>query len=311
LKRDKNKLLTILGPTASGKTKLAANVAYLIEGEIISADSRQVYRNMNIGTGKDYDDYIVKNKKIPYHLIDIVDVGYKYNVFEFQNVFLKVFNEISSRNKFPLLCGGTGLYVEAVTRGFKLINVPVNPELRNELEQMSMNDLTEMLKSYKKLHNSTEIINKKRLIRAIEIEKYYVDCKSDTFKYPEINNIYIGINLDIDRRREKISQRLNERLNKGLIKEVENLLNSGISKEDLIYYGLEYKFITQFLCDEFDYKSMFRQLETAIHQYAKRQMTWYRGMEKRGIKINWVEDSLPLLEKVDEVINILSQNQFI
>lgn len=307
MKNKTNNLLTILGPTASGKTTLAANVAYKINGEIISADSRQVYRNMNIGTGKDYKDYIINNQKINYHLIDIVDAGYKYNVYEFQKDFISAFQDINKRNKFPILCGGTGLYIEAVTKGYTLINVPVNAELRDEMELKSVDELTLILKSYKKLHNTSDITTKKRIIRAIEIENYYILNEVDNSDYPEINNIFIGININVDKRRARISQRLNERLNQGMIKEVETLLNSGISKDDLIYYGLEYKYITQFLIGEINYEAMIKQLEIAIHQFAKRQMTWFRGMEKRGVKINWVNENKSINEKTDQIIEIVKK----
>jgi len=307
----KNNLLTILGPTASGKTTLASNVAYRIDGEIISADSRQVYKSMNIGTGKDYDDYLIKSTKIPYHLIDIAEAGYKYNVFEYQNDFLKVFQNILNRNKFPILCGGTGMYIEAVTKGFKLISVPVNINIRNDLENLSINELTKILQSFKKLHNTSDITSKKRLIRAIEIEKYYIENEITDSDYPDINNIFIGINPDVSERRTRITKRLKERLNQGMISEVEKLLNSGITKEDLIYYGLEYKFITQYIIGEINYDKMFKQLEIAIHQFAKRQMTWFRGMERRGVKIIWIDFNLTLEEKVDEIIKILRKNNFI
>ena len=304
----KYRLLTILGPTASGKTLLAAHVANRIGGEIISADSRQVYRKMNIGTGKDYNDYIVNNIPVPYHLVDIADPGYKYNVFEFQNDFLSVYEDIVSREKFPVLCGGTGLYIEAVTKGYRLINVPVNQYLRDELGKLEMDELSEILVSFRKLHNKTDIVDKKRLIRAIEIEKFYAEDKVKDFEYPEIKNLYVGILPELETRRKIISIRLATRPEQGLIHDVDDLLKSGVSKEDLCYYGLEYKYITNYLTCELDYSEMSKRLEIAIHQFAKRQMTWFRGMERRGLQIHWINEEVSLNEKVDIIIDLLKKD---
>jgi tRNA dimethylallyltransferase len=298
-------LICILGPTASGKTIFAANLAYQLGGEIISADSRQVYRNMDIGTGKDLGDYNVSGNQIPFHILDIVEAGSEYNVFHFQKDFILAFNQIRERNKLPILCGGSGMYIDAVLRGYKLVNVPVNEQLRKELEVFSMEELVNRLKSYGKLHNTTDIIVRKRLIRAIEIEEYYLDQPEQDRFFPEIRSVVFGIEMDREIRRKRITQRLNLRLQHGMIEEVEKLLSSGILPEKLIYYGLEYKYITWYLTGKMSYPDMFSQLNTAIHQFAKRQMTWFRKMEREGLKINWIDGSLGIMEKVriaEEVI---------
>ena len=302
-------LITVLGPTACGKTKFAANLASHLNGEIISADSRQVYRRMNLGTGKDYDDYIVDGKNVPYHLIDILEPGDKFNVYEFQKHFLKAYNGIIAMNKTPLLCGGSGMYIEAVTKGYRLIPVPQNKELRNELESKSLEELAKMLSSFKKLHNITDIDTKKRAIRAIEIEKYYIGQPELKQEFPDINNIYLGIKPDIISRRTRITERLKERLGRGMVEEVENLIKEGIRPEDLIYYGLEYKYITQYITGETDYDNMVRKLNIAIHQFAKRQMTWYRKMEREGCKIYWFDVYMPLEEKVFRALKLLKRGQ--
>jgi len=301
-------LVTILGPTATGKTGLAAHLAARINGEVISADSRQVYRGMTIGTGKDYDDYFVDGVEIPSHLVDIEDAGAHYNVYRFQTDFIRVFDEIRLRDKFPVLCGGSGLYLEAVLKNYRLIEVPPNKELRKELEGKTLEELTVILKNLKpKLHNHTDVETDRRAIRAIEIEKYYAEHAQEESEMPEINSLNVGIDFDRKLRRERISKRLKQRLEEGMLDEVQKLLDSGLTPEQLIYYGLEYKFLTLHLVGKLSYDEMFRQLEIAIHQFAKRQMTWFRGMEKRGTKIYWINGHLPMEEKVDEILQLLKQ----
>lgn len=298
-------LITILGATASGKTPFAAALAYALNTEIISADSRQVYEGMTIGTGKDLDDYIVNGKTIPYHLIDICKPGEKYNLFEYQHDFHKAYSDIKHRNKLPILCGGTGLYIESVLKGYKLLDVPPNPELRERLADKSLAELEEILKSYKTLHNKTEVDSAQRAIRAIEIEDYYLQQEPDKKDFPPINSLIIGIDIERELRRAKISKRLRNRVEEGMVEEVQGLINSGISPNDLIYYGLEYKFLTLYLIGKLGYEDMLSQLEIAIHQFAKRQMTWFRGMEKRGLKINWISAELPLADKIEQVLKLL------
>ncbi len=298
-------LITILGATATGKTEIATGLAKEINGEVISADSRQVYRNMDIGTGKDLSDYIIDGVKIPYHLIDIVDAGYEYNVFEYQRDFIKVFNDISERGVTPILCGGSGMYIEAVLKGYKLINVPVDDELRDNLTNKSLGELRKILSSYKELHNKTDVDTVKRAVRAIEIEEYYKDHPEIDVSFPSINSLITGINFDREARRERISKRLKNRLENGMIEEVQSLLSMGVKKETLIYYGLEYKYITQYINNEIDYKTMFSRLETAIHQFSKRQMTWFRHMEKNGFKINWIDGSIPTEEKISIIRGLM------
>lgn len=298
-------LITILGPTASGKTTFAANLAARLDSEIISGDSRQVYRRMDIGTGKDLADYEVDGKKIPYHLIDIAEPGYKYNVFEFQRDFLNAYQDIRERGKTPILCGGTGLYIESVLKGYKLLPVPENKELREKLQNCSLAELTEMLKSYKTLHNTTDVDTVKRAIRAIEIEEYYQSQPKDVSAFPQINSVIIGVDIDREERRRKISARLRSRLDEGMVDEVRAILDSGVSSDDMIYYGLEYKYLTNYIIGNLTYEQMVGELEIAIHQFAKRQMTWFRGMERRGLKINWMDASMPMQEKVDWAMELL------
>lgn len=298
-------LITILGPTASGKTTLAAHLAKCIKSEIISADSRQVYRSMDIGTGKDLSDYCVDGVTIPYHLIDIVDPGYKYNLFEYQRDFLQVYNRIRQKGITPILCGGTGLYIESVLKGYKLVSVPENPLLRSDLEQYSLDELTEKLKQYKQLHNTTDVDTKKRAIRAIEIEEYYLKHKADIPEFPSINSLIIGVDIERDLRRDKISKRLRSRLDEGMVDEVKSILNSGVSPEDLIYYGLEYKYLTNYVIGNISYDEMVAELEIAIHQFAKRQMTWFRGMERRGFSIEWVDATLSIDAKIEKILSFL------
>ena len=298
-------LVTILGPTASGKTPLAAALAYRLNAEIISGDSRQVYRRMDLGTGKDLADYVVDGKRIPYHLIDIVEPGYKYNVFEFQRDFLQAYDEIRQRGVLPILCGGTGMYIESVLKGYKLLPVPENPELRASLADKSLDELTTILAGYKKLHNSTDVDTVKRAIRAIEIEEYYRQQPVSAREFPAINSLVRGVDIDRDLRRAKITRRLKQRLDEGMVDEVRALLDAGIPAEDLIYYGLEYKYLTLYAVGQLTYDEMFHQLEIAIHQFAKRQMTWFRGMERRGFNIHWIDASLPMEQKVEEIVGLI------
>jgi len=298
-------LITVLGPTACGKTKFAAYLSARIKGEIISADSRQVYRRMNLGTGKDYDDYIVDGVKIPYHLVDILEPGFKYNVYEFQKHFLKAYNDIKARDRMPVLCGGSGMYIDAVTKGYKLMPVPQNEKLRKELETKSLQELAQILSTYKKLHNITDIDTRKRAIRAIEIEEYYKAGHVSKHEYPEIKNIFIGIKFDIETRRKRINDRLQERLQKGMVEEVQKLLQEGLTAEDLIYYGLEYKYVTRHITGDLDYDIMVEKLNTAIQQFAKRQMTWFRKMEREGAGIHWLDGNMPLEEKINRVMELL------
>lgn len=298
-------MITILGPTATGKTSFATYIASQLNGEIISADSRQVFRGMNIGTGKDLSDYSINGVDIPYHLIDIADPGYEYNVFEFQTDFLKAYEQIEAHEKFPILCGGTGMYIESVLKGYKLINVPDNEDLRELLELKSDEELEEILLDYKDLHNTTDITERDRLVRAIEIQKYYEDHPDLDTSFPKIDSVIVGI--DFDRRviRARITERLEQRLDEGMVDEVQALLDKGVTTEQLKFYGLEYRFITQYLEDEIAYNEMFRRLNTAIHQFAKRQMTWFRRMEKQGFEIHWLDGNLSHQEKMMQLIPLL------
>ena len=299
------KMITILGPTASGKTPVAARLAETIGGEVISADSRQVYRRMDIGTGKDLEDY----GSVKYHLIDICEPGTKYNLFEYQQDFYDAYNNIIGRGKVPILCGGTGLYIEAVLKGYKLSPVPQNQELRDSLEGKTLDELTEMLTALKaqngsNMHNTTDVDSCQRAIRAIEIETYNLEHPVPLRELPSVESVIIGIQIDRELRREKITRRLKVRLDNGMIEEVRALLDEGIKADDLIYYGLEYKFVTEYLTGQLSYDEMFQRLEIAIHQFAKRQMTWFRGMERRGFKIHWIDASLPMVEKIDEIVKL-------
>lgn len=304
--QSKFNMVTIIGPTASGKTSLAAEVAYRLNSGIISADSRQVYQGMDIGTGKDLADYCVHGTTIPYYLIDIVEAGEKYNVYEFQNDFMDAYNSLQNDGKLPVLCGGSGMYVEAVVKGYNLISVPINNDLRAELENKSMDELVGVLNSLKQLHNTTDCVQRKRLIRAIEIETYKATHSVSDTLYPKINSLFIGIDFDRETRRERISNRLNQRLREGMVAEVETLLKQGVTPESLIYYGLEYKFITLYLTGQLAYNEMVRQLEIAIHQFAKRQMTWFRKMERDGIVIHWLDGNWSVDQKANRVIELLN-----
>ncbi len=298
-------LLAITGPTASGKTSLAAAVASRIGGEIISADSRQVYRGMNLGTGKDYCDFLVDGRQIPCHLIDLADPGYRYNVFEYQRDFINVYSDLRKRGVFPVVCGGSGMYLDSIVSGYRLAEVQPDPALRRALENKSMDELTKILSNYRRLHNTTDLDSKKRVIRAIEIEFHAASVKAEGHEMPPISSLIVGVLYSREARRERISMRLRKRLEEGMITEVQNLLESGLSPDSLIYYGLEYKYITLYLTGRINYEEMFSGLETAIHRFAKRQMTWFRGMERRGIRINWIDGELPVGQKVEKVLDLL------
>lgn len=320
-------MITIIGPTASGKTTLAAHLAADFIGggmpaEIISGDSRQVYRGMDIGTGKDLCDYTVARSvngeasaiNVPYHLIDICDPGTKYNIFEYQQDFLKAYDDITSRGVMPILCGGSGLYVESVIRGYHLSPVPKNEVLRAEMEKKSMAELTAILMDLKEknnsdMHNKTDVDSPQRAIRAIEIESYNLEHKTEDRYFPPLDTVIIGVDIPRDERRRKISLRLKNRVDEGMVDEIKRIIASGVDPEDLIYYGLEYKFVTEYVIGRRSYDDMLKQLEIAIHQFAKRQMTWFRGMERRGCTIHWVDAMLPMEEKVDAIKKIWEENR--
>lgn len=298
-------IITILGPTASGKTDLAVHVAARIgNAEIISADSRQVYRGMDIGTGKDLADYRVDGVDIPYHLIDIADAGEKYNLFRYQQDFHEALQGIRERGHVPVLCGGTGLYIESVLKGYAMMPVPENPALREELGKYTLEQLTDILASYKTLHNTTDVDTVKRAVRAIEIQVYYREHGIDERQFPAVTSVTVGVDVDRETRRRRISERLVRRLDEGMVEEVRGLLKR-VPAEDLMYYGLEYKYLTLYCTGEMEYDEMVSRLEIAIHQFAKRQMTWFRGMERRGLPIHWIDASLPMEEKVDAVCALL------
>jgi len=300
----KKDLIVILGPTATGKTNLAAQLAHQIDGEIISADSRQVYKGMDVGTGKDLGDFKVDGVEIPFHLIDIVEAGTEYNLFKYQTDFLNAFKDINSRGKRAILCGGTGMYIEAAIKGYRLIETPKNKILREELSLKTIEELGAILKEYKKVHNTTDTVERERIIRAIEIAKYESENKELTKDFPLINYQLFGIDYERTIIRERITKRLKQRFkNEGMIEEVEQLIANGVSPEKLMFYGLEYKFITQFLLNEITRKEMFNKLEIAIHQFAKRQSTWFRKMERNGFNINWIDGNLPLQEKVQYILS--------
>ena len=303
------KMITILGPTASGKTSLAAALAARIDAEIISADSRQVYRGMTIGTGKDLDDYRQGDRLIPYHLIDICEPGTKYNLFQYQQDFHLIYNNIVARGVRPILCGGTGLYIESVLKGYALSPVPQNQALRDKLADKSLAELTEMLEDLKRrnhsvMHNRTDVDTAQRAKRALEIETYNLEHPTDNRTLPPIDSVIIGVDINREERRRKITQRLKQRLEEGMVDEIRQLLDRGIAPENLIYYGLEYKFVTEYVIGKTSYEEMFRQLEIAIHQFAKRQMTWFRGMERRGFTIHWIDALDPMDSKVAQIMDI-------
>lgn len=298
-------MLAVVGPTACGKTALAVELALAFGGEVLSADSRQVYRGMDIGTGKDLSEYVRGDVNVPVHLVDIAEAGYRYNVFEYQRDFLRAYEGVVQRGNLPVLCGGSGMYVESVLRGYRLIPVPENQELRERLQHKSLEELTAILSTYKTLHNNTDTDTVKRAIRAIEIEEYYAAARVEEREFPTIRTLTLGVDVSREVRRERISKRLRARLDEGLIEEVERLLANGLTAEQLIYYGLEYKFVTLYLTGALTREEMFQGLETAIHQFAKRQMTWFRGMERRGVNIHWVDISLPLPEIIETIKRLL------
>lgn len=302
------KLITILGPTATGKTSVAALLAFHLDGEVISADSRQVYKGMDLGTGKDLQDYIVNGLKIPYHLIDIADPGYEYNVFEFQKDFLRVFEEINQRNKVPIMCGGSGLYLESVIDQYHLMKVPENENLRKTLNQYTHQALIQRLQSYKVPHNTTDTKDRGRLIRAIEIQEHALNSKANIPHFPAIHHTIFGIDFPRHEIRKRITSRLIKRIENGMIKEIETLLKQGLQPDQLTFYGLEYRYLTQYATGELSYEAMFQKLNTAIHQFAKRQMTWFRRMEKKGMRITWIDGYLPLERKVNFIIKTLENH---
>ncbi|MCI7653111.1 MAG: tRNA (adenosine(37)-N6)-dimethylallyltransferase MiaA [Bacteroidales bacterium] len=306
-----HQLITILGPTASGKTALAAQLAYELDGEIISGDSRQVYRGMTIGTGKDLDDYIVDGHAIPYHLIDICEPGEKYNIFQYQQDFLRAWRGVQSRGKWPILCGGSGLYIESVLRGYALSPVEQNPELRRSLEGKSLDELTRILLNLKArtgstMHNTTDVDTPQRAIRAIEIETFNAEHPTQPRQMEAPDSLVVGVAIDRDERRRKITARLRRRLDEGMVDEIRGLLAKGIKAEDLIYYGLEYKYVTLYAIGQLSYEEMFRQLEIAIHQFAKRQMTWFRGMERRGCRIHWIDAASSMEDKLQQIRTMIN-----
>lgn len=305
-----NQLITILGPTACGKTSLAAALAYEMHAEIISADSRQVYRGMDIGTGKDLDDYVVRGRQIPYHLIDIAEPGTKYNLFCYQQDFSEAFADITGRGIRPILCGGTGLYIEAVLKGYALSTVPQNPDLRQTLQGESLEQLTERLVELKRrngsvMHNTTDVDSCQRAIRAIEIETYNLEHAAERREMTPVDSVIIGLDIPREVRREKITARLRQRLAEGMVDEIRMLLDRGIPADDIIYYGLEYKYVTEYAIGRLTYEEMFRQLEIAIHQFAKRQMTWFRGMERRGLVIHWIDALLHTEDKINAIKQLI------
>ncbi len=303
----KKPLITVLGPTASGKTALAVQLSYHLDGEVLSADSRQVYRRMDIGTGKDLSEYVVQGRPIPYHLINIREPGDKYTLFNYQHDFHQAYEDILTRGKQPILCGGTGLYIESVLKGYNLPDVPPNPKLRAALEEKSLYELGELLSNYRPLHNTTDTKNRRRVIRAIEIELFKSQQGEVDTSFPAIESVIVGLTIDREVRRTNITARLKARLQVGMVEEVEQLLESGVTPKDLIYYGLEYKFVTQHVIGELSREEMFRKLEIAIHQFAKRQMTWFRGMERRGFTIHWIDASLPMEQKVEQTLSFVER----
>ena len=308
------KMITILGPTACGKTSLAAALAADIHAEIISGDSRQVYRGMDIGTGKDLADYRVGNINVPYHLIDIVEPGTKYNVYQYQRDFLRAYDDIVGRGVTPVLCGGSGLYLEAVLRGYRMAPVPENKPLRQSLEGKSLAELTEMLNDIKsrkgqKMHNTTDVDTAKRAIRAIEIELYQDEHPEETEDIQPVDSLVIGLKIDVEQRRERITRRLKARFDEGMADEIRRIIDGGVAPEDLIYYGLEYKYVTEYVIGQRDFEETFRLLEIAIHQFAKRQMTWFRGMERRGFTIHWIDALQPMEQKVEQVMELVKNSK--
>lgn len=302
-------MLTILGPTATGKTRLAALVASRLNGEILSADSRQIFRGMDLGTGKDMGDYIVDGKRVPCHLVDVADAGTQFNVFEFQQQFIRAYADVVSRGRFPVFCGGSGMYLEAVLKGYKLTHVPSDQARRTELAKLSLEELAAVLRGYKTVHNSSDTETRNRAIRAIEIEEYLLAHPGSDFDFPEINSLIVGVQFDRDTRRERITSRLKQRIDDGMITEVQGLLGNGLKPDDLIWYGLEYKYITLYLTGQLTKDEMFERLNIAIHQFAKRQMTWFRKMEREGFQIHWLDGEADMEDKIESVLRYLNINE--
>jgi tRNA dimethylallyltransferase len=309
LKKSIIDLVTVLGHTAAGKTAFAAHLAHQIGSEVISADSRQVYKGMDIGTGKDYKDYLVKNRRVPVHLIDILEAGFEYNVYLFKQDFLKVYTDIAERDLLPVLCGGSGLYLESVLRNYKLLNVPINQELRDDLEKKNMAELEGILKLYGPVHNLTDTSHRKRMTRAIEIAMYQAGGVEGSGQERELNSTVLGIRFERVLRRQRITSRLGERMEEGMVEEVEALLSKGVSPEKLDYYGLEYRYVSKYILNEFSYDDMLKKLNTAIHQFAKRQMTYFRGMERRGIPIHWLNGELSMEDKLEQALALLAESR--
>jgi len=308
--KGKEHIAVVTGPTATGKTRLAALLSHAIDGEVVCADSRQVYRGMDWGTGKDYEDYVVSGATVPYHLMDICDAGEKYNVYRFQNDFVSAFKDIISRKKKVVLCGGTGMYLEAAIQGFELVTVPPDTEFRSQCENRSFEDMERELKAYKQLHNSTDLASRKRLVRALEIARYLNDNPIEAYDYPQFDYTIIGVQVDRDVRRNRVTSRLKQRVDNGLVAEVQSLLDSGVPAETLLYYGLEYKFVTQHILGLLTYSEMLDKLNIAIHQFAKRQMTWFRGMERRGFTIHWIDGHNTEEERLAEALDVLERCDF-
>ncbi len=305
MKIHRHDLIAVIGPTASGKTEFAAKLAHNLDGEVISADSRQVYRNMNIGTGKDYSDYIVNGTAVPVHLIDIAEPGYKYSIFEYQRDFFRTYGDIILRKKTPVMCGGSGMYIEAVAHQYRLDEVPLNEKLRLELQGKSVSDLKEILLQLKTLHNQTDTDTVEHALRAIEIEYFYRDHPGES-RLPDLNILYLGVLYDRETERKRITERLHKRLQQGMVEEVRNLLAMGISADSLTYYGLEYRYITLYLTGKMDYETMVTKLNIAIHQFAKRQRTWFRRMERRGTQIHWISGELSLDKKIESALALIN-----
>lgn len=299
------KLLTITGPTACGKTSLAAELAFQLGGEIISADSRQVFRGMDIGTGKDLADYHIHGTDIPYHLIDIHDAGYEYNVYQFQNDFIRAFNDIVLRGRQPILCGGTGMYIEAVVKGYQLADAPIDPDFRQRMEAFTDEELTERLAGYIKLHNHTDTEDRDRLLRALEIQEYHIQHPDEYPHMPDMEHIIVGVTYPREIVIERIGIRLRQRLEEGMIDEVRSLLDSGVPEERLLRYGLEYRHITRYVKNLCTYEEMYENLYTDIRRFSKRQMTWFRRMERQGIPIHWIDGTQPFEAKVQQVLTLM------
>lgn len=300
-------MIVITGPTATGKTTLAVHYARRHGGEIISADSRQVFRGMDLGTGKDLTEYGTGQDKVKYHLIDIADAGEEYNVFSFQQDFLKAYRRITGDGRIPVLCGGTGLYIESVLKGYRLLAVPKNPSLRQKLETMELKDLQNLLTRYKTPHNTTDTLSRPRLVRAIEIQDYYHHHRKEAHDFPHINSLVFAIHYERSQLRDRITRRLKQRLEEGMAKEVENLLQKGISPDALRFYGLEYRHLTDYVTGKTSYQEMFSRLNTGIHQFAKRQMTWFRRMERQGIAIHWLDGKMATKDKLTAMETVIRE----